>query len=652
MWIVEEWRETRAGNSNLFHTDTRQRHNTFRKDTKTKKEPLPCCPLLVTTTALVTYFWKKKMDPSIANLVSSFIGEEESHLPSLLDGTRPTTLHNAGVVPVTEGTPPPLATTTGELEFMPWHSSSSSLSFALGDGSGGGGGHFRQLRRSARQRRRTSSVTAIPSLTSLTTFRIVVFTKDRPWQLQQLLRSMKLSRFFSSLTTAATEATTNGTKVSSLELHVLARVQPLYEQAYQQVMDETRQEIKRHLVDLEEEGGGENETTNTHTMRLAFWREDDNDPSKSFSSLLQSILNNHHNNDSDDANNEKDNNEENEEEEDAFSFSTTNTTAVMFLTDDCLLMEPLSHLVGVAVESLSTTALCFLSRLHAGLSWCQTMQEPSLPPRSHLQYLPHYYQYPIDTTKKKTPHRASGGYCWYYPFDLSGGVYRLSTIHEWLNNNSSNNSNNNGVWGTPEGNHPNRLEVVGNRRAMSQTTSPTMVVAIPTQPLLVVLAINRVQSVYRAPLALDPQEEEEFTPEMLVEKWHAKQHLNIAAYRSVSYNASHIGHVFLKDDDEDDDKERTTTTTRIPSLSVLMPVHTGPPRAAEHAIRSVLMQLVDESSSSWCHSWLQIVLVDDRCVDGSIESICQTAKRVAQEHGLSIVIKDHRWNDDNNNNDE
>jgi len=99
------------------------------------------------------------------------------------------------------------------------------------------------------------------------------------------------------------------------------------------------------------------------------------------------------------------------------------------------------------------------------------------------------------------------------------------------------------------------------------------------------------------------------------------------------------------------------------ALSVLIPVRTGPPDAAAHAMRSVLYQPIEERALAERNdcgplrsdknkglflSPMQIVLVDDRCEDGSIDAMILEARKIADLHrrSVDIAIHDYRNPDD------
>jgi glycosyltransferase involved in cell wall biosynthesis len=113
--------------------------------------------------------------------------------------------------------------------------------------------------------------------------------------------------------------------------------------------------------------------------------------------------------------------------------------------------------------------------------------------------------------------------------------------------------------------------------------------------------------------------------------------LNVEYYQARCFNASHIGDVELESNIPNE-----TPFINSPQLSVIIPVHAGPPSAAVHAIRSIIMQPITDEPSHL--KYLQVVLIDDRCLDGSIDSMLREAARIAKQYRntISLVIHDFR----------
>ena len=449
--------------------------------------------------------------------------------------------------------------------------------------------------------------------------RVIIFSKDRPWQLQELLRSA-----------LGTQAPPRNCGVYV----VLRASSPDFHRGYEKVMEDVRRRAG-HPRD---------------TVR--FLIEDDGAKDTSFSSLLEHALT-------------------------VDAGAGAEDGVVLFLTDDCLLLEPLEHLLATATGALQSTfdgrggAYNFVSRLHPGISWCQTRGVADPPPRDEMRY--HslarcFGDLCQGEDRVGSPAVHDGVYfydrrrCageWAYRFDLSGGVYCRGDVVALLEGMTA-----------EEKSGPNMLELRANERLqptgqMPQEGARKPWTAIATRPLLIVLALNRVQDVFRAPLA--PSQEVDNTthdldPVSLLALLEAGRHLDVDKYRSRLYNSSHIGDFFLEHSDNAcraenmEKKHDSESAPARPKLSVLVPLHRGPPRAASHALLSIVMQLIEELDlpregddagparglDRPLLSPMQIVIVDDRCTDGSIEAIARSCGEALASRGVPFAWHDHR----------
>ena len=454
---------------------------------------------------------------------------------------------------------------------------------------------------------------------------VIVFSKDRPWQLQQLLRSMKLSNMPLSLGAG------DPASITSIDINIIARIDEPFDDGYRMVQDEFER-----LLETENDNCGGN-------ISLSFLFEDDG--ACTFERLLKSIIN------------------KEKTIEDA-----KNNNVVMFLTDDCLLLKPIEMVLSCASSALMSSnrpVLGFLSRLHPGISFCQTRNVPCPPPREEMELVAHARE--AEATDFGLGafffHRKIGVYDWSYPFDLSGGIYRLgdvSAILEWIQKEGNGQQRINQL----DYSHPNRLELGGNaalaeaEMAEAPSSKLTSIAkkytlnAIPTRPFLLILAINRVQDVCTAPIAKamsgneDPSlsngNDEEIEPVALLKYLHEGKELDIGAYRAMHFNSSHIGDVLLSEG-------KGPPCTQSGGVSVLIPVHEGPREYAAHSMRSIMMQPIDEfdGQSRNCGKLLlspmQIIIVDDRCTDGSIKAMVDVATLIAESTiGVSLTVRDMR----------
>lgn len=200
-----------------------------------------------------------------------------------------------------------------------------------------------------------------------------------------------------------------------------------------------------------------------------------------------------------------------------------------------------------------------------------------------------------------TKHRHDGVYLynrkrcsgeWAYHFDLSGGVYRQNDILALLSH-----------MRREEKFHPNVLEMRVNQmlKDASESTSldeqKSLRSAIPTRPLVVILAVNRVQEQFQAPLALpnkvkinevydgdntslgrgDELDVDPSNPVSLLGLLGEDCHLDIKKYKSITFNSSHIGYFFAKCSEDSKLKEVDSSESFLASLkSVLIPVYQEP----------------------------------------------------------------------------
>lgn len=475
--------------------------------------------------------------------------------------------------------------------------------------------------------------------------RVVILSKDRPWQLKQLMRSMKLVERGSNSNDMMSSL------LRTLEIYIILRAStPSFTRGYERLMEEY-EDMAHFLI------------------------ENDLSEETTFSSLLQQALT-----------------------IDIDGGEHSNDGIVMFLTDDCLILEPLESILVCAAGAIATNPLVFnfISRLHQGITWSQTRGVASPPPWNELKYhsLSGYLR---DLTTREGDGEGDGYHhegvyvynrkcCsgeWSYPFDLSGGIYRHGDVLALLSHMDA-----------EQRSHPNILELMANKLLEGASANNDSVYenlgepqkplsAIPTRPLLVILAINRVQDVFQAPLATpqhsqnhaihnganeypmsDTMTADPSDPASLLGLLDIDCLLDIDRYKSTFYNSTHIGDFFItsKRGNECKELENSTSKPSHPKISVLIPVHRGPPDAASHCIVSVIMQLIDEYNefrSIWegnnscfqdayqnraLSSPMQIVLVDDRCDDGSIDAMIRSSHEVLKsyEKDISYAIRDHR----------
>eukprot|EP00986_Skeletonema_menzelii_P014693 scaffold10026_cov187-Skeletonema_menzelii.AAC.3 len=478
--------------------------------------------------------------------------------------------------------------------------------------------------------------------------RVVIFSKDRPWQLQQLLRSMKLT-----IGHYASSDDHDASFVQRVKIFIICRATTLdFVEGYEQIKqtyDQVDTHIKPRFLYEGEWMCQDNYDHASVTEDLE---------NESFSFLLDYALNK--NTDADDA------------------YHTP--SFVMFLTDDCVLLDSLEVVLVHAVGSLQyehedRRVFNFLTRLHPGISRCQTRDCISPSPRdwqyhSLVPYLNNFCTVDAHESIKKHDgvyiyKTKSSSIEFNYPFDLSGGVYRFEDVQmilKQIRTEDKERSNQNGL------SHPNTFELRGHQAVLAcdgdLVSARKTLSAIPSRPLMLILAVNRVQNVCNAPIAGSGEgrvtnsttaaDENDTTdptdPSALLKLLQNGRNLDLERYLSTPYNSTHIGDLFLRD--QSNVSQKFGMQTPSPDVSVLIPVHSGVDFAS-HSIASIILQCVDELHQTLDDkkirpqpilSSMQIVIVDDRCIDGSIDVMIQSCKNVLASHpSIVLTVLDHRF---------
>lgn len=550
---------------------------------------------------------------------------------------------------------------------------------------------------------------------------VVLFSKDRPWQLQQLLRSMQLLLHDNNSPAGCSSTTTSYEHACSDDndnKHTHTQQPPIITHVAEVVISiivKKTSSFEAAYDALESEYGGtmyhHNHNADT-SITVEFLEETDDRP---FDQIIQTLLLLTTNTaaSSTTTNAEHANNNDDDDKK------HTDDTLVLFLTDDCVLLEPLSTILHAACSALflrndddgnsnrnsnrndpKVKVFGYLTRLHPGINYCQTADTACLRPTA-LLYNNHHHAHRTRRSSatnmnigyyvydRRATAAGGGGDDWSYAFDLSGGAYRASDVslliqelqrYETSSNSSTTTSSTSSCKHEYEQQqlsylqHPNRLEVGGNRYCCAleaRGRSSMLLLACPDHLTLVILAINRVQNVYHAPLALisdddEVDEESSMYDTMTLLKWFERGdvHLDVESYyRHSAFHSSHIGQVILIPPPTNDEAciptwllSKTKKKHNKPamhaassSLSVLLPIHKGPPEHVAHAMTSVLMQpLQDEAGGGQinCNNananlirYMQIVIVDDRCRDGSINCAIETCDSVAQDYYYDSALK-------------
>ncbi len=566
--------------------------------------------------------------------------------------------------------------------------------------------------------------------------RVVIFSKDRPWQLQQLLRSI-----FGAFSFPQSNPQQYQNQQYSLQICIIVNVTNLFRDGYEKVKkeyDTIVEEIRMKLLkgtDVSIVWMYES-MTNSNGVEDSYQHEKQSDhidveerqtqeqqKNHSFARLLEEAVGYSFGNRIDSKDDELKNSNDDGNEP---------SVLIMFITDDCILLEPLLEIFSTcrdvsqhydqSYDKSDDLLFGFLTRLHPGITYSQTRDEASPPPpTSYFTY--HQSSRSMSSSSlssTRNHHNVDGGLdafvypkhiaslsssrsCEFaYSFDLSGGIYHQKMVVKVLTMIRERQRGG----GMSYYSHPNIFEIQANN--VLQTAIETdvswkknLLLSIPARPSLLILAINRVQDVYKAPIAIAKTEPDDdyneensgatvtsCTPENLLKYFFQGRRLDLNRYKARMFQASHIGSIFLESDggctsststrdfsfsdpekgvDKIEDAPETDTSIDESyhhdcrsddiskhSLSVLIPIHNGPPPAASLALKSVLYQVVtdnddqDDKDSKKIISKMQVIIVEDRCTDGSVNAMLQTAEQICTEFyqkGIianRIVIRDHR----------
>ena len=573
--------------------------------------------------------------------------------------------------------------------------------------------------------------------------RVVIFSKDRPWQLQQLLRSMKLPFYCINDRYRGSEKVF----LREVDIYVILRASSSpFTRGYDKVIKEYSNQLCFHA---------DGKIWKLHFLNENEWEVNDTNTSTSvneehlktnaFSQILEHVLTIGTSENANHVGGSK-NNISNEKHDD--------DGIILFLTDDCLLLEPLEVILSCAIGALrcgrvsptstneqcnsdsvdaesdselideplenlqsinhgreSTVVFNFLSRLHPGISWSQTRDAASPSPRNKLKFLPlkpYFRKLSLESDKDGSALPKALGYLefssrfcdgvylfdrecgaveWNYPFDLSGGVYHHRDVLALIKcirveNRVKSITGSDTFFAQEDGlSHPNIFEMACNQ-ALNETLKQSTLhssglcnsnlfihgdlTAIPTHPFMVILAINRVQDVFQAPLAssgdcqigissshtcmpttvsCDLTGIDASDPSALLQLLDEHYDLDVERYQLTAYNTSHIGDLFIQREGESTGRIANCNSSVLnPKISILIPVHHGPPHAASHSIASIISEIVTSDYTSVALlSPMQIVIVDDRCEDGSIDAMLKSSKNlVSSFETVSLLVNDHR----------
>ncbi len=201
---------------------------------------------------------------------------------------------------------------------------------------------------------------------------------------------------------------------------------------------------------------------------------------------------------------------------------------VLFLVDDALFYRAVALAADGVLERLGSGGLFAVQlRLHPQVRHSVTADAACPAPRS-LESRGAWCTWRADADDARIE--------WRYPFDLSGALYRTSTVAAIVR-----------LLGDAALSHPNRFEVAGNdvvlRRRLLTERCETL--ACPAQPCMSLVTINRVQSVCDNAICGEPHSIDE-----LCDCFERKAAFDTASYCAASpaFISTHIGDFFLKPD--------------------------------------------------------------------------------------------------------
>ncbi|KAJ8610833.1 hypothetical protein CTAYLR_006444 [Chrysophaeum taylorii] len=251
---------------------------------------------------------------------------------------------------------------------------------------------------------------------------------------------------------------------------------------------------------------------------------------------------------------------------------------ILACVDDAFLYRPVD--LGAAVRVLigDAAVLAFHLKLSPHVTWSHPASKPCEPPLLELASTDaaRLEAFPALVWK-----RSAGEYDWGYAWDLCCSLYRSEDFERVLE-----------VLPSEALAHPNLLETRGAEIIASVLDRPKC--ACFARPAVAVLAINRVQDIFRAPIYDDAPSLEALNMESAP--------LDYAAYRRLRFDSVHLGAVFLR---FANDSPRATVTP-TPLVTVIIPARNAA-RTVMRAVESVLRQSVANDA--------RVLVVDDGSSD-------------------------------------
>lgn len=206
----------------------------------------------------------------------------------------------------------------------------------------------------------------------------------------------------------------------------------------------------------------------------------------------------------------------------------------------------------------------------------------------------------------------AGAECdWKYPFDLCGGLYRVSDVLEILNESSSPITN------------PNMFELIGNQYYWSKLSKTRSCAFCPSNPMLSVVTVNRVQDTFDVPIFDSVFNNVDEMNSLIIERggsqWYCSKNYDLVSYSMclAGQSSVHTGEVLFEgrasDDHEDGTLLSNGTIPRVQfsniQISVLLPIFNG-----EKYVKNCIESLLASQGCSF-----EIIVMDDGSTDRTLD---------------------------------
>jgi glycosyltransferase involved in cell wall biosynthesis len=274
--------------------------------------------------------------------------------------------------------------------------------------------------------------------------------------------------------------------------------------------------------------------------------------------------------------------------------------SVLFLVDDMVFFDDFNLTKAVHALHQCPSLFSFHLKLHPGITYCHASGKSCHRPRF---WLPREQILGFDADILNF-RRSDGTGDWDYPWDLTGGLYRIEEARAVIKCIREH-------WGENGGSNPNLLEFHGAKLLSLGSTCISMqspFSSCPGKALCASLAVNRVQSEFETPI-FDSRACSvgaflcRFVSGSTTE-------LNSDWYQSQQFSSVHIGDLKLRPSFDSSDHPVADLITN-PPVSVILPFHDAA-KFIREAVSSVFAQSLQD---------FELVLVDDASTDKGLESI-------------------------------